>query len=228
MCISLHIPLLPPISLFFFFNDTATTEIYTLSLHDALPISQAVAGRGQIAVGVIGQSSTLVAAYGFAADAIDAVDGAVHLQGCLGRAVLDELTGAVVPLVQNVLAGVATVVAPAIDAPGVVILVGDGMAVGEGDRAQPVIGQVGQRGLLPADADARELPPGVVAVAALQARRGHGRQDPARAIMGELVDMSQGVGDLVAVAPGVIAKQGLAGSIGIGLGQALGVVAPSA
>src|SRR3712207_7936561 len=29
---------------FFFFNDTATTEIYTLSLHDALPIFQA-AGR---------------------------------------------------------------------------------------------------------------------------------------------------------------------------------------
>src|SRR5258708_29718181 len=27
------------ISLFFFFNDPATTEIYTLSLHDALPIS---------------------------------------------------------------------------------------------------------------------------------------------------------------------------------------------
>src|SRR5256885_12268218 len=26
-------------SYFFFFNDTATTEIYTLSLHDALPIS---------------------------------------------------------------------------------------------------------------------------------------------------------------------------------------------
>src|SRR5207247_11186717 len=26
-------------SFFFFFNDTATTEIYTLSLHDALPIS---------------------------------------------------------------------------------------------------------------------------------------------------------------------------------------------
>src|SRR2546430_17178483 len=39
---------------FFFFNDTATTEIYTLSLHDALPISyhavgsalRADAGRG--------------------------------------------------------------------------------------------------------------------------------------------------------------------------------------
>src|SRR5256885_12969707 len=27
---------------FFFFNDTATTEIYTLSLHDALPISDQV------------------------------------------------------------------------------------------------------------------------------------------------------------------------------------------
>src|SRR6266404_9547495 len=26
------------LALFFFFNDTATTEIYTLSLHDALPI----------------------------------------------------------------------------------------------------------------------------------------------------------------------------------------------
>src|SRR3712207_7046452 len=26
------------VSVFFFFNDTATTEIYTLSLHDALPI----------------------------------------------------------------------------------------------------------------------------------------------------------------------------------------------
>src|SRR2546422_9823930 len=30
---------LPSFSIFFFFNDTATTEIYTLSLHDALPIS---------------------------------------------------------------------------------------------------------------------------------------------------------------------------------------------
>src|SRR2546425_3080207 len=29
---------MPLIFFFFFFNDTATTEIYTLSLHDALPI----------------------------------------------------------------------------------------------------------------------------------------------------------------------------------------------
>src|SRR3989454_9947880 len=31
---------------FFFFNDTATTEIYTLSLHDALPISPASTRSG--------------------------------------------------------------------------------------------------------------------------------------------------------------------------------------
>src|SRR5687768_18267009 len=33
---------------FFFFNDTATTEIYTLSLHDALPIS--LIGGGAAAI----------------------------------------------------------------------------------------------------------------------------------------------------------------------------------
>src|SRR5215204_7051108 len=33
-------------STFFFFNDTATTEIYTLSLHDALPINPIAAVTG--------------------------------------------------------------------------------------------------------------------------------------------------------------------------------------
>src|SRR3712207_7330820 len=37
--------------MFFFFNDTATTEIYTLSLHDALPIS---ARRGADDGGLLG------------------------------------------------------------------------------------------------------------------------------------------------------------------------------
>src|SRR3712207_8748726 len=32
--------------MFFFFNDTATTEIYTLSLHDALPIYASMPGEG--------------------------------------------------------------------------------------------------------------------------------------------------------------------------------------
>src|SRR2546426_11505173 len=35
----------PFFSFFFFFNDTATTEIYTLSLHDALPICAAAAAE---------------------------------------------------------------------------------------------------------------------------------------------------------------------------------------
>ena len=34
-------------SLCFFFNDTATTEIYTLSLHDALPIYHEASAQGQ-------------------------------------------------------------------------------------------------------------------------------------------------------------------------------------
>src|SRR5256885_5167315 len=40
---------------FFFFNDTATTEIYTLSLHDALPISvkRGVAREGADAQGAV-------------------------------------------------------------------------------------------------------------------------------------------------------------------------------
>src|SRR2546423_3871067 len=38
----------PSVFFFFFFNDTATTEIYTLSLHDALPISL-ILGAGDIA-----------------------------------------------------------------------------------------------------------------------------------------------------------------------------------
>src|SRR5947199_10777223 len=38
LCIS-YSCLLLRLCFFFFFNDTATTEIYTLSLHDALPIS---------------------------------------------------------------------------------------------------------------------------------------------------------------------------------------------
>src|SRR5256885_13671405 len=36
--------------IFFFFNDTATTEIYTLSLHDALPIYAAKARIARVAI----------------------------------------------------------------------------------------------------------------------------------------------------------------------------------
>src|SRR5256885_11046561 len=43
--------------MFFFFNDTATTEIYTLSLHDALPISRSYRQRAQHAHGGAGGRS---------------------------------------------------------------------------------------------------------------------------------------------------------------------------
>src|SRR5438445_947456 len=42
--------MLPMIQFFFFFNNTATTEIYTLSLHDALPISLPILNGGNSAV----------------------------------------------------------------------------------------------------------------------------------------------------------------------------------
>src|SRR3712207_7210685 len=57
-------------SVFFFFNDTATTEIYTLSLHDALPIYRN-AGRAHALVTVCQQG--------------------VDRPGHLGPALLDDL-----------------------------------------------------------------------------------------------------------------------------------------
>src|SRR5260221_14712610 len=42
-------------SSFFFFNDTATTEIYTLSLHDALPISGSDIAQPGVQVAQVGE-----------------------------------------------------------------------------------------------------------------------------------------------------------------------------
>src|SRR3712207_8350378 len=44
--------------MFFFFNDTATTEIYTLSLHDALPISASrrASRRGRATKSICGRA----------------------------------------------------------------------------------------------------------------------------------------------------------------------------
>src|SRR2546430_7778127 len=42
--------MLPCLFFFFFFNDTATTEIYTLSLHDALPILHSCEGDAGVSV----------------------------------------------------------------------------------------------------------------------------------------------------------------------------------
>src|SRR5262245_65767486 len=68
MCCVMHMLVLSACSsfftYFFFFNDTATTYIYTLSLHDALPISPSkgccrgwsVSGRRSITAGLITRS----------------------------------------------------------------------------------------------------------------------------------------------------------------------------
>src|SRR2546430_13577997 len=47
--------------LFFFFNDTATTEIYTLSLHDALPILLGPTGDVSIVGAAAGDVGHLIA-----------------------------------------------------------------------------------------------------------------------------------------------------------------------
>src|SRR5260221_14777726 len=45
--------LIPSIFFFFFFNDTATTEIYTLSLHDALPICNQSLQEGVLSLTIV-------------------------------------------------------------------------------------------------------------------------------------------------------------------------------
>src|SRR2546430_2887622 len=76
---------------FFFFNDPATTEIYTLSLHDALPIY-----RGRV--------------FG----AVSALEGVTVLAGTLGAGYLSRLAGIIPVLaVQGggyVVAGLAMLV----------------------------------------------------------------------------------------------------------------------
>jgi len=47
--------------MFFFFNDTATTEIYTLSLHDALPISSDYEGTSNAVLEAMALETPVVA-----------------------------------------------------------------------------------------------------------------------------------------------------------------------
>ena len=50
ICVFMFSRLRRAILFFFFFNDTATTEIYTLSLHDALPILFEIVSQTHIGV----------------------------------------------------------------------------------------------------------------------------------------------------------------------------------
>src|SRR5436309_15731938 len=58
VCVFLFVRMLSSSFFFFFFNDTATTEIYTLSLHDALPISTiAITASGSASKWLISRSA---------------------------------------------------------------------------------------------------------------------------------------------------------------------------
>src|SRR2546427_12959136 len=52
------------ISIFFFFNDTATTEIYTLSLHDALPICMVLSTQASLPLETVAQAARLTPGHG--------------------------------------------------------------------------------------------------------------------------------------------------------------------
>src|ERR1043166_10247417 len=72
---------------FFFFNDTATTEIYTLSLHDALPISEWIELRGVRVSGAGGRPERLVGVLRVTTEKVR------EAQRLHYRATRDELTG---------------------------------------------------------------------------------------------------------------------------------------
>src|SRR2546429_3533691 len=102
-------------SLFFFFNDTATTEIYTLSLHDALPISrpqieqvpvgknqQAAIVDHQLQAGILDRKSTrLNSSHGYISYAVFCLKKKTAAVAIL----LMIVTGLLVVLQQMVLSG---------------------------------------------------------------------------------------------------------------------------
>src|SRR3712207_9557003 len=85
---------------FFFFNDTATTEIYTLSLHDALPISEARAKElcRKVKVGKFpfignGKAIALGEAEGFVKTVFDAGTGELLGAHMVGAEVTELIQG---------------------------------------------------------------------------------------------------------------------------------------
>src|SRR6266487_906836 len=87
------------VCIFFFFNDTATTEIYTLSLHDALPIfvpshrppGPSVANYPLVTYVTDGIESAMAQAKAAAGDRNVLVHGAYTAQRALEAGVLIEL-----------------------------------------------------------------------------------------------------------------------------------------
>src|SRR6266536_4501866 len=80
---------------FFFFNDTATTEIYTLSLHDALPISPGlVAAPDWAAAAGVDVAAAVAGAWAAAGATVVGAD-------CTGAAAGGTATGALPQAVAN-------------------------------------------------------------------------------------------------------------------------------
>src|SRR3989442_15845908 len=82
-------------SYFFFFNDTATTEIYTLSLHDALPIYwyTRLLSFAQLALLGIAGALVLPWARGYGLQRVGALASAFLLLWLLGHYLLFTRTG---------------------------------------------------------------------------------------------------------------------------------------
>src|SRR5215216_6346905 len=90
---------------FFFFNDTATTEIYTLSLHDALPIFGGLfAGFGGLALTALVRSTNASTSTQYALIAIAAVVlGGTSLAGGRGGLIGVAFGAFTIYLFQNLL-----------------------------------------------------------------------------------------------------------------------------
>src|SRR3989449_8693536 len=102
-------------SCFFFFNDTATTEIYTLSLHDALPISRvALVGqlRGQFGAIVVDSAPLGAGADGFALGTATGSLLVVLRTGVSDRELAEAKLGILQHLPINVLGAVLNDVRP--------------------------------------------------------------------------------------------------------------------
>jgi hypothetical protein len=121
----------------------------------------------------------------------------------------------------------AAVVAPADEAVGGVVAVGEDQAGGQGHRLDRAVGLVGERGGLAADGLGQEAVAQVVGVGGGEAIGGGRTDNAVGAVVGVAGDVAQGVGAGEDVAARVV---GVAGDGAVGLGgggyQLLGVVGP--
>src|SRR2546427_8408205 len=101
--------------LFFFFNDTATTEIYTLSLHDALPICvdtvrvKGYAGVSQGCQGTCSQAAGTIWLPSLFQTVIASTGQASHARNKRSRSTTSGFTNIAVPLSSSTNASGASV-----------------------------------------------------------------------------------------------------------------------